>query len=89
MLKILGFPESTNPKIMIFVTNGFAMRATDVKIPAFCTEFRAASNGTCPGPQNPFFFVGWGVGVLVFLLFVKAGFVFFDARTKNARRKNK
>ena len=48
------------------VREGVAIRATDVKIPGFCTEFRAASNGTGPGPQNLNFGVQglglWGLG---------------------------
>ena len=39
----LGFQKSH--KITIFVTNGFAMKATDAKIPGFCTEFRYLSDG--------------------------------------------
>ena len=45
--------------------NGVAVRAMEVAGPPFCTEFRAGSNGTSPGPQNPYFknlFWGGGVG---------------------------
>ena len=67
-----GNPE--NPDFLgnrDFDMNGVAVRAMEVSGPPFCTEFRAGSNGTSPGPQTPdFFFVFFlGVGVGGSILF--------------------
>ena len=41
---------------------GVAVRAPELPIPQFCTEFRPESNGHRPGPSKPFVYMGMGMG---------------------------